>query len=771
MHWQVYAWCMGMLKLIKCRIAQCARGRAIRLHMVLLVSTSLLISYSGSIGIENASELRSNTVVSSLNLAPNCSFERGNGNQPFDWQSWSPTPNSIVQFLWSDEHARTGERSIGICKSITGDNQWANAGWASNGFTATPGVRYTFTAFVKAMHRTGWSHLVIAWFNQDGWIGNSDNGFLLNGSDKWLQLSVTDTAPVTASYGRLYFRCDGADGEAFMDDARLIITVNDERPVVTCVPNGSFEFWSNGSLDAWQITPRNAVSSSEDAYHAQRAVLISGDAGNVVLASTRFCTQSIQQYRYCATAWIRSTDESFGTICIAFQWFTPDGQLINELRAVFSANAPRWRQISVLGAPPLRAVLGRIVISVRNLQGKLLIDNVQLQRVPMNLTIPQNATPLSIVWASCFQALMSVCDENPTQHWHDSAVDMSKPREAIGLLLQHINRILPQQLPDERRMLWAFVDGAERYVERIQWHGKRPARILVERVTCKPNDVTAPMDDIDVTVRVRNDGERPAQFVEAKLTFWLIEQWSDRMRKRDVTTEYLVWNDESNPMRIAPNNTVELHYRIEVFDDTTPGVVKIVPVIKWFDVADNLLCNAGFEKGHDAPPWGWREYVSEPKLNATFNFEVGGNRLQWDGERALRFTIKGNTALGTMTSDSEPVDVQPNAEYVAGIWYMTDKRTLASPLEKALVVIELRDNEATIVREHYKRLWEIFKWLQYPVHFKTDVKTQQVRISLRMTAHEMHQSGCVWWDAVYIVPMKALRTTAGEVMATLHIKQ
>lgn len=353
----------------------------------------------------------------------------------------------------------------------------------------------------------------------------------------------------------------------------------------------------------------------------------------------------------------------------------------------------------------------------------------------------------------------------------------------------------------------------------------QPARLRLERVVSDTREVILPDTSLSVSLFVVNAGETPAQVLQAGLRFYardkgpgtgdggsgasvgekgpLVPDYQPGDRGRDLTARYFVAPAPNNPRVIYGGETAEFRFHVEAFHDTPEGEVEIGGWVEWYDAADNLLDNAGFERGSMAPPREWSWWVEpEGDLQAVFAWDEGlGEALplapglekewqEWIGatrragagpanhpsltlnhqpstlphqpSRSLRFTIEDNAAEGVMTSDSAPVWVGPGREYVAGVWTKSSDAGLMTSLHKVLVVREFRAvwPQEELANEHHQTLWEGKFWNHQRVRFVTGEETEYVRVSLRMNAYGTGLKGSVWWDEVYLLPVEALRETA-----------
>jgi tetratricopeptide (TPR) repeat protein len=334
-----------------------------------------------------------------------------------------------------------------------------------------------------------------------------------------------------------------------------------------------------------------------------------------------------------------------------------------------------------------------------------------------------------------------------------------------------------------------------------------PAELRLERVVADTREVILPDTNLSVSLLVTNTGETPAQVLQAGLRFEMegtkgTKGIKGEKNPTEVTARYFVAPAPGNPRVIYGGETVEFRFHVEAFHDTPEGEVEVGGWVEWYDAADNLIDNAGFEHGSGAPPQEWSRWVDpEGDLHAAFAWDEGlGEALplapgleqewqQWIGatrstgaddappqsltmthqpstippqpSRSLRFTIEDNATEGVMTSDCNPVGVEPAREYVAGVWTKSSDTGLMTSLHKVLVAREFSAvwPQEELVEEHHQTLWEGRFWNPQRMRFVTGEETEYVRLSLRMNAYGTGRRGSVWWDEVYLLPAEALRET------------
>ncbi|MGB9607453.1 MAG: tetratricopeptide repeat protein, partial [bacterium] len=310
-----------------------------------------------------------------INLAPNPSFEAGLEEKPYDWEIAKEWGDNAEQFR-SKQYAHKGIYSLLINVSSRGARM---AGWKSKGFPVFQGKLYTFTAWAKTGKASGETYLVIAWFNEKGWICNSYHGFFLTGNNEWTKLSVSDVPPEGATYAILYLRSDDNSGSAWFDDVRLNIT--DSLLSEVAVPNSSFEIES----DFWQpwLSEGHCREMKVDdtfAYEGKRSLMISDVSGRVAWQSRGMRLISNERYLYRLRCKVKTAGEG-GNVLIWIAWFGDGGWMKNSESISAPPTTDGWVELSLLARPPEGARSLEVYLGCEDFQGTVWFDDVRMEQM------------------------------------------------------------------------------------------------------------------------------------------------------------------------------------------------------------------------------------------------------------------------------------------------------------------------------------------------------------------------------------------------------
>ncbi|GEM_PF-2217405 len=192
-------------------------------------------------------------------LAPNSSFEEGDGFGPEGWEA-RPAPGSTSRFEWAEGVAHTGSRSL----SIESDGVYSVADRWRAGMDCSiglqPGTEATLTAWVKTEGVQGSAHLQVYVMGPAG-PGSTDATILaqptggdVTGTTDWTEVSLILTVPPGPSYVMPYLGLKGA-GRAWFDDVRLVGV-----PAVPVSPSVAYEVRDFEEISNYEVAARGTLT-------------------------------------------------------------------------------------------------------------------------------------------------------------------------------------------------------------------------------------------------------------------------------------------------------------------------------------------------------------------------------------------------------------------------------------------------------------------------------------------------------------------------------
>jgi TolA-binding protein len=373
-----------------------------------------------------------------INLAPNPSFEAGFENKPYDWEIAKEWGENAEQFR-STQYAHTGIYSLSVSVSSKGSRL---AGWKSKGFPVFPGKLYTFTAWVKTLNASGETYLVIAWFNEKGWICNSYHGFFLTGNNDWTKLSVSDVPPKDATYAILYLRSDDNPGSAWFDDVKL--NISDSLLSEIDVPNSSFEVDS----DFWQpwLSEGHCREMKVDdtfAYEGKRSLMISDVSGTVAWQSRGMRLFSNEKYLYRLSCKVRTIGEG-GKVSIWIAWFGEGGWIRNSESIPAPPNSDGWVELSLLARPPEEARSLEIYLGCHDFKGTAWFDDVRMEQIffpieERKIEIKEEV-PLEYAIAKQFMGVWTVPPNRARESFNEAFPNEEDRREILNNLKEYLEK-------------------------------------------------------------------------------------------------------------------------------------------------------------------------------------------------------------------------------------------------------------------------------------------------------------------------------------------
>jgi hypothetical protein len=179
------------------------------------------------------------TVIYAQNMVTNPSFENWTAGQPDDW-----TTEDGITVEQGTEQVHSGDYSLKV--NLTTTTQ-ADTDTQNTSFPVTPGVDYTYSAWIYDNDPAGRVTIVLHWEGASSTWTNQYSEDL----DSWQQISYSGTVPDGATALQVGFRfydvSAGWDGDAlfYVDDAE--ITGFGSEPAISVIsPNGDEE-WEQGS--------------------------------------------------------------------------------------------------------------------------------------------------------------------------------------------------------------------------------------------------------------------------------------------------------------------------------------------------------------------------------------------------------------------------------------------------------------------------------------------------------------------------------------------
>jgi hypothetical protein len=128
-------------------------------------------------------------------LNPSLAPAAGPQVRPAQWYPWYPS--GTVRIL---PHAGPGKDNAVELQHTTAQSGGVTSFYTVPMQPVVPGQRWTATIQARGINATGWSTLVVAWFNSSGqWIGNVTSQPLAAGTTGWKTLQVNTTAPSDAT--------------------------------------------------------------------------------------------------------------------------------------------------------------------------------------------------------------------------------------------------------------------------------------------------------------------------------------------------------------------------------------------------------------------------------------------------------------------------------------------------------------------------------------------------------------------------------------------
>jgi len=409
---------------------------------------------SGTAYLDDVSLIAHDAKEYKINLAPNPSFEEGMEDKPYDWEiarEWGDNADS----LRSAGTAHSGIYSLSLKVSARGARM---AGWKSKGFPVCPGKMYRFTGWAKTKDASGETYLVLAWFNEKGWISNSYHGFFLTGNSDWARLSVSDVPPEDATYAILYLRSDDNSGVAWFDDVRL--QVSDAQLSEVAVPNSSFEIES----DFWQpwLSEGHCRESRVDdavAHEGSRSLMISDAVGSVAWQSRGMQLDCNENYRYRVSCWVKTEGKGRALIWIA--WFGGGGWIGNSESISAPANSDGWVKLSLIARPPEGARRAVIYLGCEDFQGTVWFDDVKMEQMCLPLDERrmeiEEELPIEYVIAKHYQSLCSISPGRLFRRFEESFLDLEDCRKLTAALQDYFAQYPEKEDSETRLALGIFL--------------------------------------------------------------------------------------------------------------------------------------------------------------------------------------------------------------------------------------------------------------------------------------------------------------------------
>jgi hypothetical protein len=280
--------------------------------------------------------------------------------------------------------------------------------------------------------------------------------------------------------------------------------------------------------------------------------------------------------------------------------------------------------------------------------------------------------------------------------------------------------------------------------------------------------INLPSLDTTVTLTVQNNAASAITLVRPSLGFAVP---SAPGKWRDVTSAIYVEPDVANSWFITPGQTVQLKFKVQFLHDTPQGKLRIQPRVEYFLQTDNLFPELvqfsdkpvssvqGAEKSGAAESetkelGQWQVENPAAAFNASATL-VKQDVLPPGAASVVQLAVQANRIKGLINLRSPKAPIRPNAEYVSGLFYKSDRTGWDSPINKGAAVVEYHDRGAA--RAHEMHLFEIPSWTWELARFKSGAKTTQADMAVWNRGWAPAQSGQSWYSAAFLVPRNKLR--------------
>lgn len=258
---------------------------------------------------------------------------------------------------------------------------------------------------------------------------------------------------------------------------------------------------------------------------------------------------------------------------------------------------------------------------------------------------------------------------------------------------------------------------------------------------------TLPALDVSATLTLRNPASSPAVVVRPSLGFFT-ETASGKWR--DVSTSIYVEPDAANPWLIAPGQNAQLKFKVQLLHDTPAGRLRAAPRVEYFSQSDNafpLLTDFG----KSAREW----QVDNPaqKFNATATLvtnESTPESTSAGAPSAVQLSVADNRLKGRIMLQSPQSTLRPDTDYVAGVFFKSDRSGWDSPINKGAAITEFDAKGA--IRAHPMHLFEVPYWSWETTRFKSQAGATHAKMEVWNRGWALGQKSQSWCGAAFLVP-------------------
>lgn len=118
-----------------------------------------------------------------------------------------------------------------------------------------------------------------------------------------------------------------------------------------------------------------------------------------------------------------------------------------------------------------------------------------------------------------------------------------------------------------------------------KWRVQIPAEFLISRIEAFSDTVSQGLDNVSVSMTIKNTGEAGALINLANLRFWSIDE------NRNLPSDYQVFPAPGNPQMIQGLNQAQLNFTLNVSPTATLGQVVLNGSISGSDINSSILIN------------------------------------------------------------------------------------------------------------------------------------------------------------------------------------
>ena len=209
------------------------------------------------------------------NLAPNPGFELRDGDAPAFGEKRTPDDPSR-RMVWTDETARSGERSVGIITPERVQSRWRTGHLRD--ILLAPGSECRLSAWVKTEAVEGSAHLRLYFIDAGGGIVAQPGSRGLEGDNDWSLLELPFRVPEAPTHTMIYLEMNGT-GSAWFDDVTLAGQRSEEAlpGEAQATVYGPDDFWDLRGYEAVQRGPRRVIQLPPDVPTGEALLYFEGE--------------------------------------------------------------------------------------------------------------------------------------------------------------------------------------------------------------------------------------------------------------------------------------------------------------------------------------------------------------------------------------------------------------------------------------------------------------------------------------------------------------